>query len=553
VSDYRQRLQRWARDALAAGATTLAGVLDEMRGADPVTVLDTLSTLACEPSPLSRRATAIIAAARKAQPPALPDDHAPAVHPLDYFWPFDDAGIDMLIERLAGATSAGQTIGYLGAPTVFEVAVERLGDRHHVLIDARPYPDLGQRFARRDLLYEGVEDIRCDAVLSDPPWYSEHFDAFGRAARQLLVDGGRLLTTFPGPGTRPGVTQELASAVAAHAAANMQLHGQEHGLIGYRTPGFERTALAAAGIYAVPDVWRRGDLLTFDAAPSGTWPMSTSIEPRQHWVEATVRNVPLRVRTDAPRIPGALLQPLIAGHILPTVSRRDPRRDSAALWTASNRVYRSSDPPSVLRACRMLEDPQDNVDGSLRTLRDQIEAIVKLERAELRLPEADAVELDDAEALRAALSLRVGDDAWTDRLQRARRLHIAVVHEPYLELLLNGQKTVESRFSRRRIAPWEVAGTDDIVLLKRNAGPVVGVFAIESTNFIERPGDGWGSVRRVYETKLCATDTAFWHHRAESRYASLLGVGDVRPIPPLRLRKRDRRGWVTVNAPPSWR
>jgi hypothetical protein len=41
---------------------------------------------------------------------------------------------------------------------------------------------------------------------------------------------------------------------------------------------------------------------------------------------------------------------LIEGDILPTVSRRDPRRRLADVWTSGNRIFRTGNPQLVLEA-----------------------------------------------------------------------------------------------------------------------------------------------------------------------------------------------------------
>src|SRR5688572_14494747 len=54
-------------------------------------------------------------------------------------------------------------------------------------------------------------------------------------------------------------------------------------------------------------------------------------------------------------------------------------------------------------------------------------------------------------------------------------LHLGVFVEPFLGYMLDGRKTVESRFSTRRFAPYHRAERGDVVLIKRSGGPIVGV------------------------------------------------------------------------------
>src|SRR5271169_6453922 len=54
-------------------------------------------------------------------------------------------------------------------------------------------------------------------------------------------------------------------------------------------------------------------------------------------------------------------------------------------------------------------------------------------------------------------------------------IHLAVFIEPFLGYVLDGTKTVESRFSINRCAPFGKVSQGDVLLLKRAGGPVVGI------------------------------------------------------------------------------
>jgi hypothetical protein len=60
-----------------------------------------------------------------------------------------------------------------------------------------------------------------------------------------------------------------------------------------------------------------------------------------------------------------------------------------------------------------------------------------------------------------------GDPAWDLALSRLARgetsLHLAVLTEPFCSWLLEGTKTIESRFSRVRCAPYGTLAEGDIV------------------------------------------------------------------------------------------
>lgn len=55
-------------------------------------------------------------------------------------------------------------------------------------------------------------------------------------------------------------------------------------------------------------------------------------------------------------------------------------------------------------------------------------------------------------------------------------IHLAVFSEPYLDYIINGKKTIESRFSKNRSLPYQKVKTNDIIIIKQSSGPVVGYF-----------------------------------------------------------------------------
>lgn len=122
-------------------------------------------------------------------------------------------------------------------------------------------------------------------------------------------------------------------------------------------------------------------------------------------------------------------------------------------------------------------------------------------------------------------------------------LHIACMVEPYLGYILEGKKTIESRFSKPLIPPYQRVTVGDVVLLK--AGAVTASFRVASTEFIELNGREFNRLIVDYGDAICA-DGEFWAARADKRYATLLGISDVRQLTPLKVDKRDRRGWMVL-------
>ena len=124
--------------------------------------------------------------------------------------------------------------------------------------------------------------------------------------------------------------------------------------------------------------------------------------------------------------------------------------------------------------------------------------------------------------------------------------HLAVFVEPYLQYVLDGQKTVESRFSINRLPPYRRVSVGDVLLLKKAGGPVVGISQVSQVWFYQLTPDSFCELRSEFAAALCAQNPEFWVERSNASFATIMRLENVRAIKPIHVEKRDRRGWVVV-------
>ena len=128
-------------------------------------------------------------------------------------------------------------------------------------------------------------------------------------------------------------------------------------------------------------------------------------------------------------------------------------------------------------------------------------------------------------------------------------IHLAILLDPYLQYILDGTKTVESRFSKNRIAPYNMVQTGDVVLLKKvGTKSISGVCVIREVWFYQLDPDSWSEIREGFSKALRADDPSFWNRRETAHFATLMRVAEVHRLPPIEVPKRDRRGWVILRA-----
>jgi hypothetical protein len=259
------------------------------------------------------------------------------------------------------------------------------------LIDRSSFTGLEPRNRVRhvvaDIFTDVVTDLTSPAsvAMADPPWYPEATAHFVWTAARHSRLGSYLLLSVPPMGTRPGIVAEREELLAFAERVGYTLRETHASSLAYVMPPFERNALKAAGLAEfVPWDWRRGDLLVFERTGEVDGGRPQSPRAENNWVERVVDGVRFRVSLQGDRGTDPRLLSLVHGDILPTVSRRDPRRARVCLWTSGNRVFDCA-APSVLLS--ILGDRGRREYGAIPTewidkTHDEIKTIVEREREE---------------------------------------------------------------------------------------------------------------------------------------------------------------------------
>ncbi|NTU81949.1 MAG: ASCH domain-containing protein [Chloroflexales bacterium] len=145
------------------------------------------------------------------------------------------------------------------------------------------------------------------------------------------------------------------------------------------------------------------------------------------------------------------------------------------------------------------------------------------------------------------------DSFWRRQVQQlqdaaygAPALHLAILVNPYLERILSGRKTIESRFSMQRRAPYQQIQQGDVVLFKRSGGPILGIGFVDEVMFYRLTPAVLTEIQTTYAAELGIDDPNFWSERAHAAYGTLTRLSHVRRLPPMPFIKRDQRAWLVL-------
>lgn len=126
-------------------------------------------------------------------------------------------------------------------------------------------------------------------------------------------------------------------------------------------------------------------------------------------------------------------------------------------------------------------------------------------------------------------------------------IHLGIFIEPYLQLIIDEKKTIESRFSVNQCPPFGRVAKGDVLLLKRSGGPIVAICQINDVWSYHLDKALWNEIKDVHAKALCIEDPEFWKQKINSNYATLMRVKNVYSLNPICFEKSDRRGWVVLS------
>lgn len=127
-------------------------------------------------------------------------------------------------------------------------------------------------------------------------------------------------------------------------------------------------------------------------------------------------------------------------------------------------------------------------------------------------------------------------------------VHLAIFRQPYLDLLLSGEKTADVRLGKTRLAPFRQVEAGDTVLLKLTSGPVLGRATVDEVHFFsDLTPEAIDALRSRYNSQLCFTDD-FWKQYRHARYGTLISLREVKRVQPIHIWSKGRSGWRVLNA-----
>lgn len=131
--------------------------------------------------------------------------------------------------------------------------------------------------------------------------------------------------------------------------------------------------------------------------------------------------------------------------------------------------------------------------------------------------------------------------------------HLAIFTQPWLDLILDGKKTIDSRFTKVRCAPYGKIKAGDLVYLKESSGSVKGQFTVAKVEvFADLTSETLYEIDARYRREIFADlpSQSFWEKWLVSKYATLIHTKNITAYQkPFRYPRKGRAAWMLLDGP----
>jgi len=127
-----------------------------------------------------------------------------------------------------------------------------------------------------------------------------------------------------------------------------------------------------------------------------------------------------------------------------------------------------------------------------------------------------------------------------------RNYHLVILKKPYLDAILNGTKTVESRFTITNRPPFGRISIGDKLFLKLSSGPVRATANVSKLkSFDNLTPKTIEELKKQFNQYILAANE-YWLNKLNSNFGVLIWLKDVKTIKPRTINKKDWRAWVLL-------
>lgn len=127
-----------------------------------------------------------------------------------------------------------------------------------------------------------------------------------------------------------------------------------------------------------------------------------------------------------------------------------------------------------------------------------------------------------------------------------QNIHLVILKKQYLDAILVGRKTIESRLLKTKQPPIGRINPGDKLFLKQSSGPVRAIATAKTVKTFENlTPQKIAELKNLYNDKVLGADE-YWEMKSDCNFAIFAWLKNVEEIPPVNIDKKDWRAWVVL-------
>lgn len=124
--------------------------------------------------------------------------------------------------------------------------------------------------------------------------------------------------------------------------------------------------------------------------------------------------------------------------------------------------------------------------------------------------------------------------------------HIAILKQPFFDMVLSGEKTIESRWSMVKVAPYKKVSVGDKILLKETGKDVTATANVKKVQFYELTPEIVEDIRIKYGKQIGTDKFEDWKSTLQKKYCTLIWLDEVTPVEPIKVKRSNGAGWIVL-------
>lgn len=113
-------------------------------------------------------------------------------------------------------------------------------------------------------------------------------------------------------------------------------------------------------------------------------------------------------------------------------------------------------------------------------------------------------------------------------------------------MVLSGEKTIESRWSMKKVAPYDKVKVGDELLLKRTSHDVTATAIVKDVKYFDLTPQIADEIKAKWNKEIGIYKFENWNLYRNKRYCTLIWLEDVKQIEPLKVKRSNGSGWIVL-------